>query len=145
MDKGLSLIWFLGALLASCHNFNNKHLNSSTLLASICTMAIGLFGFVQLGYNTAILLFAISFYVVMLHRNENLNFINRTFPISKFFADYSYSLYLTHYSLISFITAVFPMNFGAKEFLLIFVILNFFAFGFASVFERDLIKRMKHN
>jgi peptidoglycan/LPS O-acetylase OafA/YrhL len=136
MDKGLTLIWFLGALGVTAQFTAFKNLSKRTLLLSVLLLLIGLTGFFKLGYNGAILIFFLGFYFIMAHKTDRLTIVERSHSIAKFLADYSYSLYLTHYSLILFIMAVIPLNKNATELGLIYIFVNLFAFGFAYLFER---------
>jgi peptidoglycan/LPS O-acetylase OafA/YrhL len=125
----------LGALGASTRFFTVNYLSRRTFLISLGLMIVGLFSFDYIGYNGAILSFFIGFYALMLHRNAHLIILERTFTVSKFCASYSFSLYLTHYSIIWFITAVIPMSFTNSELWSIFAFVNLIALGFAYLFE----------
>jgi len=136
MNKGLTLIWFLGALGVTAQLTAFKNLSKRTLLLSVLLLLIGLTGFFKMGLNGAILIFFLGFYFILAHKNDRLPAMERSHGIAKFLADYSYSLYLTHYSLILFIMAVFPLHKNAAELGLIYIFVNLFAVGFAFVFER---------
>jgi peptidoglycan/LPS O-acetylase OafA/YrhL len=136
MDKGLTLFWFLGALGITAQRTNFNHFNRRTLLLSSLLLLSGLTGFFKMGYNGGILMFFLGFFLMMAHTNERLPLLERTHGLAKFLADYSYSLYLTHYSLILFLMAVLPLNKTITEFILLYIFVNLFALGFAYVFER---------
>jgi peptidoglycan/LPS O-acetylase OafA/YrhL len=136
MDKGLTLIWFLGALGITAQLTEFKNLSRRTLFLSILLLLTGLTCFFKMGYQGAILIFFLGFYFIMAHKLDTLPIVERSHGIAKFLADYSYSLYLTHYSLILFVMAVFRTQKTITEFILIYIFVNLFAMGFAYLFER---------
>jgi len=136
MEKGLTLYWFLGTLIALGRLKSTTSLNRKTFLLSLITMLAGTCCFSWMGYHGAILLFFIGLYFLMQHDKIRVEVIDRTLPLAKTLAGYSYSLYLIHYSLIVFIIAMIPLQYTVTEFWLIFIFVNLSAFGFAYLFEQ---------
>lgn len=136
MEKGLTLFWFLGTLIATGSLKSTAFLNRKTFALSLLMMLTGTCCFFWMGYNGAILLFFLGLYFLMQHGNIHIKSIENTLRVAQRMAGYSYSLYLIHYSLIVFIIAMIPLQYTVTEFWLIFIFVNLSAFGFSYLFEQ---------
>lgn len=143
LDKGLTLYWFLGTLITLAMYHGSQKYGSQRIvrILSISLICMGLLGFSLLGYNTAILLFFIGLFYLMVYGNEpqseSFSFLER---LSKTLASYSYSLYLVHYPIMVFAVEVFKPEKNLGNFFLLIIVCNVIAFLFARIFER----RSKH-
>jgi peptidoglycan/LPS O-acetylase OafA/YrhL len=143
MSKGLTLFWFLGTIIATSGLKSTAFLTRKTFALSLLIMTAGTCCFFWMGYNGAILLFFLGLYFLMQHGNIQVKSIEKTLPLARLMAGYSYSLYLIHYSLIVFIMAMIPLKYSVAEFWLIFIFVNLSAFGFAYLFEQPTTRWKK--
>ena len=141
MDNGLTLFWFLGTLITPLLINNKLHnkLNTTSFSLVLMLLFIGLFGFTIFGYNVSALLFLIALFILIAFNDQENKFINMYLSvIAIFFASFSYSLYLIHYSILFFIFKIFKPEFSIVTFLSLLFVVNILSFLFAQFFEIKL-------
>lgn len=154
--NGLTIMWFLGSLT---YFITNKNVFKPTrnkiflyiilaLPLIIFRLKVNQFNVYDAGFYT---LLASIFLLIIIYLQNNKNFKIKYFEsFFKFLADYSFSLYLLHYTII-----VFFMNLNLKlninfQIIILFVLINIISFLFSKIFEthyltlRDKIKKYLH-
>ena len=154
--NGLTIMWFLGSLTYFITNKNvfnpirNKIFLFIILILPliIFRLKVNQFNVYDAGFYT---LLASIFLLIIIFLQNNINFKIKYFEsFFKFLADYSFSLYLLHYTII-----VFFMNLNLKlninlQIIILFVLINIISFLFSKIFEthyltlRDKIKKYLH-
>ena len=147
MDNGLTLYWFLGALIAYSSKGLSVMKNSTTGMAATILLIGGMTLFPKIGYHNSAVLFALGLTLFISCNRSNTASIQSLSKLSQFLAGYSYSLYLIHYPIVLFIITLFPAELNGTSFFLVYVIVNIIAFGFAQVFENhsNKLKKMYEN
>lgn len=137
MEKGLTLYWFLGAII-SLQSAQEKSKGRILFYLFSIMLVLSMTGFFVLGYNASILLFFLSLFLLARTSKEDVRLFHPHFKrLTEKLAGYSYSLYLVHYSVIYFITTVFHFEFTVLDFIVVFAIVNIIAFLFAEIFEKQ--------
>ena len=143
---GLSIYWFFGFLVALINSrFDLKLKKNQYTLIIVLHIIILLYRMIQYHsiYDVGVALIFSSFLFFLLNYQEGNNKVLNSKVFSKlsdFFASYSYSLYLVHYSLIIIFKQLFKENLNASHFVLIFILVNITAYLFYLIFEKNNYK-----
>lgn len=137
MEKGLTIFWFLGVLITPSLMMSNNRVIFNKLSFTFLLLLLlgGMVGFVFLGYNTGALIFLLALFLLVVYQKEENIFINKLSKLSEKLASYSYSLYLTHYSILFFLFKVFKIEFSLINFIFLLLLVNLTAYFFAQIFE----------
>ena len=143
----LTLAWVLGGFSVFIFNsdkcmkwFNFSYFNyvviaCSGVLLGFCSVVYGPFN-----------LFSVIFFSTMLFalfaKFANYQFSSSFSKLSKFLAFYSFSLYLTHYTILEFVKSLAIGEVYLNVFIS-FIISNCFAMVFAYLFERKLYNKLR--
>ena len=143
---GLSIYWFFGFLVALINSrFDLKLKKNQYTLIIVLHIIILLYRMIQYHsiYDVGVALIFSSFLFFLLNYQEGNNKVLNSKVFSKlsdFFASYSYSLYLVHYSLIIIFKQLFKENLNVSHFVLIFILVNITAYLFYLIFEKNNYK-----
>lgn len=145
---GLTVYWLLGVVLALLYVNNIKILNKNYLNTFL---GLGVFIFfyrllfskiyVIYDVGLALILFLLFYIVFSINAKQSIiaKFFIKSKSINSFFASYSFSLYLVHYSLIYLLFSFFEeCNLAVSVFLNV-IIINLTALLFYYCFERNYI------
>lgn len=153
--RNLVFIWLLGAGLAALILNTNITSVLGRWSVAVVLSALILYRSAQLGtsiygdYFLAVLVVILLSALIGLADNQPKElFGHRSRLVIKYMADYSYTLYLVHFSVISLVFAVAPLGYPIAVTLLALVIANLSAAGLALVMEKrhraigERLKRM---
>jgi peptidoglycan/LPS O-acetylase OafA/YrhL len=137
---GLAIAWFLGLLIRVTYykKLNIKKYSGSIIIIAIIGIGIRMLKHRDM-YDVGIILLFCIILATIFNTNyfkveENKLFVN----ISRYLAKYSYSLYLTHYSVIIIFKKY--LNNGYYDILNLVLISNLIAFLFYLIFEKNYFK-----
>ncbi len=150
-DNCLTMLWVMGMLVCMLFLYPPKWLDFSNanirivmvlcaLFAVVC-MAMRIVG-LRLDGSTDFLEFQFAVYMAMLvfgtlfFLSDKIDFPKFFKKISWFVADYSYSLYLTHHTIVIFLAAYFKRSDDPAIFWMAIVLSNLLAIFFWFLFER---------
>lgn len=149
--SGLSFYWFLGLILSLLYNSNIKFkIDKRYFIPILLLIAIALIIRTYFSPNMYDMGIAIAFATILflffdppknIIRILNLNLVNKT---SRTLANFSYSLYLIHYSLIVWLLEIFDFKKDLFSFAIIFCICNFMSYVFYLLFEKNNFKLRKY-
>jgi peptidoglycan/LPS O-acetylase OafA/YrhL len=142
MERGLSLYWFLGALITLiAGKVKPGQAFSGTLYCGLVLLIAGLLSFSTFGFITSVLLFSTGLVLmVSVEKTEKFTFNSSLKNAGKFLAGYSYSLYLIHYPILYFAIHVYQPESKISTLLMLCVIVNIIAIIFAKLFEHSSTK-----
>lgn len=138
---GLFLPWCCGALLFILWPFFNR-LNQHKLLS--ITSAIALLFLMFIHYRKTFFIYVEPYYVmylslfimILLVLSNSIDIKEKTKKVIQFFADYSFTLYLLHYSLLNFFLVIFKPETNKLTFLILsFLVVNLFSIVVAKYTE----------
>lgn len=137
MGPGIVIYWFMGALFPFLlATFSNKFNIAKQFIFFI--LLIGALGF-SYSFFAGAFIFMFGFFLSLKHYEINSSIKMEKFSkIIRLGADFSFSLYLIHYTLIITIFSLVPQlnNLNSPlKFIVVFLIVNALALGFASVTE----------
>ena len=146
--NGLTLFWIFGALvyyLASQDILKNMKRNTKLVfLFLVITLAAFRLKITMQEYE-AIFAFSLALILLLiLDLTKNVSYSRLTTKFIKLIADYSYTLYLVHYSVLSFIVTYFDKTYSSYYlFIFGFIVSNIISFIIGYYAETKLTKKVK--
>jgi peptidoglycan/LPS O-acetylase OafA/YrhL len=154
--NGLTIIWALGS---GSYFFLNKNVftpkNSNYIIYILLVFLLIFFRLKVYEYNVYDVgfytLLAITFIIILTKLQKNINIrYKKSGYILKFLADYSFSLYLLHYSIIIFFISLKLKYSIIVQIIFLFIFINIISFFFSKLTEsyhlilRKRIKQLLH-
>lgn len=142
---GLSIVWFMGFMLAVLYQSIEVKINTIAFLSilALCIVGVGYRTIVNREmYDLGIAIFFSLFIFAVFNTTGAVrkSFLNPAFVwISKFLSSYSYSLYLIHYSLIELYRSYFTDR-SWVSILSIYIVVNIVSYIFYIFFEKNHVR-----
>lgn len=137
MGPGVSLIWFFGVLMAFLLKSKQgklEWLKTTFSIVAFTLIAAALYWFDY--WFLAVFAFAIALYGILLKQQGKSGISDRKQTVINFFADYSFSLYLIHYSLLRLFTEVISFDIVWVDFIVLTLMVNIISIIVAEPFEK---------